>query len=104
MKIDIAYDSSVTAANFSGGATEEAAFKSAINYVVDQYESLFTNPVTIRLQVGWGEVDGKSLGGGGDIGSNYSNPDQMFDYSYAQVKTALLNLATASGDPAQMAA
>ena len=32
MKIDITYDSSVNPSNFSGGATEEAAFKADITY------------------------------------------------------------------------
>jgi hypothetical protein len=101
MKIDIVYDSSVTSGNFTSGAAEEAAFKSAITYVVDEFESLYTNPVTIKLNVGWGQYDGKALDSG-DIGENV--PSQLFGYSYATIKSALLSTAKASGDPAQVAA
>ncbi len=45
--IDVTYASDVTPSNFSGGATEEAAFETAITYVVNELESLFTNNATI---------------------------------------------------------
>ena len=38
-----------------------AAFVSAINYVVNYFESIFTNPITVNIDVGYGEIDGQSL-------------------------------------------
>ena len=95
MKIDITYNSTVKASNFSGGATEEAAFKSAVNYVVKEYESLFTNPDTINITVGWGTPSHP-----GDLGHSSSSIE---NFSYSAIKTALANTAAASGDAAQVA-
>jgi len=89
MKIDITYNSTVKASNFSGGATEEAAFKSAVNYVVKEYESLFTNPDTINITVGWGTPSHP-----GDLGHSSSSIE---NFSYSAIKTALANTAAASG-------
>jgi hypothetical protein len=64
MIINISYDSSV--------ASAPAAFKAAINYVVNYFDTLFTNPVTININVGWGEVNGQTLGSGA-LGESSSN-------------------------------
>jgi autotransporter passenger strand-loop-strand repeat protein len=96
MKINLTYNSTVTASNFSGGATEEAAFKSALNYVVSEYESLFTNPVTVNITIGWGTPSHPS-----DLGHSSSN---LENYTYSQIKSALSKTATASGDSAQSTA
>jgi hypothetical protein len=95
MKIDITYNSIVKASNFSGGATEEAAFKSAVDYVVKEYESLFTNPDTINITVGWGTPSHP-----GDLGHSSSSIE---NFSYSAIKTALGNTAAASCDAAQAA-
>jgi hypothetical protein len=39
------------------GASEEAQFKSAIKYVVNLYDNLFTNNITFTIDVGRGEFD-----------------------------------------------
>jgi hypothetical protein len=57
MQIILQYDSSVTPANFSGGAAEEQTFKTALNDVVGIYDSLFGNNVQITIDVGWGEIN-----------------------------------------------
>jgi hypothetical protein len=54
--INITYDSSVDNA--------PAAFKAAVADVVAFFESVFTNPITINIDVGYGEVDGQKLGRG----------------------------------------
>ena len=59
MKIDVSYDRSADLA--------PARFKAAVAYVVNLYDALFTNPVTIDLHVGWGEIHRGPLING-DIG------------------------------------
>ena len=63
------------------------AFVNAVNYVVTYFESLFTNPVTINLDVGYGEVGGSSLPSGA-LGS--SMPAAYVPANYSDVKNALL--------------
>jgi hypothetical protein len=101
MIIKLSYDSSVTAGNFTGGAAEEAAFKGAMTYVVNELDSLFTNPVTINLKVGWGEYGGTPLSANA-LGQNLATT--YGPASYSTISAALVNNASASGDPAQLAA
>src|ERR1700733_4837660 len=54
MKINIVYDASVNGA--------PAGFKTGVTTAVDFLESEFSNPVTITIHVGYGEVDGQALG------------------------------------------
>ncbi len=49
--INVSYDASCNNA--------PAAFKTAVAAVVSYYESQFTNPITISIDVGYGEVDGR---------------------------------------------
>ena len=51
--IDIDWDSSVSSA--------PSGFVTAVNSVVSFYESHFSNPVTITIDVGYGEIDGTAL-------------------------------------------
>jgi len=94
MNIVVTYESNVTAGNFPN-AGDEAAFKNAVSYVVNLYESLFTNNVTLDLNVGWAPL------GPGVLGDNGTT---NVTFSYQQVKAALVATANASGDPAQIAA
>jgi hypothetical protein len=54
--INVTYDASV--------ANAPAAFKTDVAAAVQYFESEFTNPDTININVGYGEVDGQSLGSG----------------------------------------
>src|SRR5271166_137241 len=72
--IDISYDSSVDNA--------PAAFKAAVADAVAFFESWFTNPITIHIDVGYGEVGGQALGAG-DLGESLTSLD---NFSYAQIK------------------
>ncbi len=56
LSFNVTYDSSVSSAP-SGFTTD---FQDAINY----YQSTFTNPITIDLNVGWGEVGGSAISSG----------------------------------------
>jgi autotransporter passenger strand-loop-strand repeat protein len=100
MLINISYDPTVISGNFSGGAAEEAAFKNAMTTVANELGSLFTNSVTINLEVGWGEYGGQTLQTGA-LAQN--QPNQLYE-SYSTLKSALVNTANASGDTAQLAA
>ena len=51
--INVVYDSSV--------ANAPAGFTQTIANVVDFYESQFSTPVTITIDVGYGEIDGQSV-------------------------------------------
>jgi hypothetical protein len=75
--ININWDSSVSSA--------PAAFKTVVNEVVQYYESLFNNPITVNIDVGYGEVNGSSLSSGA-LGESlyYENA-----YTYSQVYNAL---------------
>ena len=80
------------AVNFdSSVANAPAGFKACVNAACQYYDALFTNTVTVSVNVGWGEVAGQSLGAGG-IGASLSNYTTL---GYSQVVSAL----TAQGAP-----
>ena len=85
MDINLIYDSSVAAA--------PAGFKSALTYAVGILESLFSNPITINIQVGYGEVAGQVLGAN-DLGEG--GPISLTGYSYDQARSLLANAASSS--------
>ena len=60
-------------------------FVTAVNWAINYLDSLFTNPVTLNINVGYGEVDGDALGGalGGSVGLASL-------VSYSSVRSALL--------------
>src|SRR5271166_5792003 len=62
-----------------------AGFVAAVNYVVNYYESVFTNPVTVNIDVGYGEIDGQSLGSGA-LGESETYIDSV---AYSQAVAAL---------------
>ena len=78
MQIDITYDSSVSDA--------PAGFETGVMAAVQYLESEFTNPVTINIDVGYGEIDGQALDPG-DLGESYA-PQYLLE-SYDSVKSAL---------------
>lgn len=77
--IDVTYDSSV--------ASAPAGFTAAISYVVNFLEATFTNPVTINIAVGWGEIDGQTVPSS-YLGESLENTAPA--YTYSQVRSALL--------------
>jgi hypothetical protein len=84
LTINITYDSSVSSA--------PSAFETAISDAVNYYESVFTNPITINIDVGYGEVDGQSLESGA-LGQSVSNIES---FSYSSVVDALEALPQSS--------
>ena len=89
--INVVYDASV--------ANAPAGFTKAVANVVAFYESHFHNPVTITIDVGYGEIDGQSLEPFA-LGESEAN---MTPVSYAQLQSALVNNATAIGETAAAA-
>jgi hypothetical protein len=83
---NITYDSSVSSA--------PAGFTAAIADVVNYYTSVFSDPITINIDVGWGEVAGQALASGA-LGESETN---LGLFSYSQVKTALTADAKSADD------
>jgi hypothetical protein len=87
LTFNVIYDASVSSAPFEF----TSGFQNAIGY----FQSTFSNPVSINLNVGWGEVGGQSLGG--SLGANSS---YFINYDYATVRSALQNVAAPGYLPA----
>ena len=84
----------------SSTSTAPAGFFTAFNDAIQFYETTFTDPITINLQVGWGKINGQSLSPG-NLGQ--SSTFQQGFYSYAQVKSALVNDAQSAADATAVA-
>src|SRR5664279_5120011 len=78
MQIDVNFDQS--------GSSLPTGFVTAVNYAINYIDSLFTNPITISINVGYGEVAHQTLGSG-DLGASYANYTVQ---SYSSVRSALL--------------
>src|SRR5258708_10098731 len=88
MIIRVTFDASASSA--------PPGFESAVNYVVSLFDSIFTNRVTINVDVGWGEVHGQALQKGslGESVEQFSN-----GYNYAQILSAVTTTVLNNGDP-----
>ncbi len=75
-----------------------AGFEAGVTAAVDYLDNEFTNPVTINIDVGYGEVNGRALGAS-DLGA--SEPSRLIPESYSTVRSALMaeNAAVASTLP-----
>jgi len=92
LTINLIFDASVTTA--PNAAAIERAYRAAANY----YESLYSNPITINIDVGYGEVEG------GPINPKFLAESKARNFivtDYATVKAALTANATS---PDQLAA
>jgi len=88
--INIKYDSSVDS------CPHEAQFKATVAGVVKYYESHFSDPITINIHVGWGEVDGFAIGNGDGAASVSNYTTNRF--SFSQIKAALRRDGTTGDD------
>src|SRR5271165_2931836 len=77
MNINIQFDASVNNA--------PSGFESAVNAAVQFLDSEFASPVTITIDVGYGEVDGQRLGAGA-LGESLTN---ITSVTYSQLVNAL---------------
>jgi VCBS repeat-containing protein len=89
--INVVYDSSV--------ANAPAGFKAAVAQVVSFYESHFSDPVTVTIDVGYGEIAGQSMSANA-LGESET---YLTSVSYASLRSALVNNANAIGDAAAVA-
>jgi hypothetical protein len=64
-----------------------SGFVNDVNYVETYFDSLFTNNITVTIDVGYGEIDGQSLGSN-DLGE--SEQANINAVSYAAVRNALI--------------
>src|SRR6266567_4996926 len=89
--INVTYDASV--------ASAPAGFTSDVAAVVQYFESHFTDPVTVNIDVGFGEVNGQTLGSGA-LGESET---YLNSYTYSQVRNALAADATSAADASAVA-
>jgi hypothetical protein len=78
MQINVSFDQAISSL--------PTGFVSAVNYVVNYFDNLFTNPITMTIDVGYGEIAGSTLGAGAlgeSEGTSYVAP------SYSSVVNAL---------------
>ena len=85
---NITYDTSVNSA--------PAGFTAAIAYVASYYSSVFNDPVTVNLNLGWGEVAGQPLGAGA-LGQSET---YLVGLSYSQLRSAFQADAKTADDNA----
>src|SRR5258706_831699 len=80
--INVVYDSSVSSA--------PSGFTAVIQQVVNYFETHFTNPISITINVGFGEI------GGGSLPSNALGASETYIESafYSDLKSALLTAGT----------
>ena len=84
---DVTYDPSVVSA--------PAAFQTAFQDAINLYQTTYTDPITINIDVGWGEIDGNPLNPG-NLGQSRTN--QPGNFTYSQVRGALISDAKSAAD------
>jgi hypothetical protein len=77
-----------------------AGFSTAFNNAIQFYETNFTDPITINLQVGWGEVAGQTLPPGA-LGESSASQPGFFNYS--TIKSVLVADAKSAADQTAIA-
>ena len=80
LKINIDWDSSVSSA--------PSGFETDVTAAVQYLENLFTNSVTLTIDVGYGEIDGQTLDSDA-LGESLAN-DYTGNFTYSQVRSALI--------------
>ncbi len=91
LQINVTYDASLTDA--------PAGFQTAVQAAVAYLESVIATPITVNIQVSYGEIAGQTMEAG-SLGE--SEPFGSW-FSYAQVKNALTSVATSADDLASVA-
>ena len=75
------------------GDSAPSGFKTALNVAAQYLDNLITNPITVNIQVGYGDINGSPLSTNGAESST-----EGFTYSYAQLRTMLTAHATSADD------
>jgi hypothetical protein len=89
--INASFDTSVTTLQASN-PTLFAEFTNAVTAAVNFFESEFSNPITIDIGFGWGEVGGATI----DAGASGESSSFLNSFNYAQLLTAVQNTDTTS--------
>lgn len=71
----------------SSTASAPPEFFTAFNQAINFYQYEFADPITINMQVGWGEVNGQTIGPG-TLGQSLTYQRGFF--TYAPIRTALI--------------
>jgi FG-GAP-like repeat len=69
-----------------------AGFVASLNAVVQFFDSQYVNPITINIDVGYGEIDGSPL----DSGALGESETFLNEYSYSALRNALIANATSA--------
>ena len=72
-----------------------AAFRAAFQDAINLYQTTYIDPITINIDVGWGEIDGNPLSPG-NLGQSRTN--QPGNFTYSQVRSALISDAKSAAD------
>ena len=84
----------------SSVSSAPTGFKTAFQDAVKYFDATFSNPVTVNIDVGWGEVGGSSISAGA-LGE--SETYLAGYYSYGQVRNALISDARSAADQSAVA-
>ena len=85
MNINLTFDSSTNGA--------PAGFFATMNAVAQYFDSIFLNPITVNITVGYGSIDGQSLLAGA-LGESSTFFNQV-PYTYSTIRSALIASAAA---------
>jgi hypothetical protein len=91
MQIDVTFDQAI--------GSLPAGFVAAIDYVVEYFDHLFTDAITINIDVGYGEVNGQPLGSGA-LGESITF---LNSYNYSTLRGALAGDAKSADDATAVA-
>jgi len=75
-------------------ANAPAEFAASFANVLRSYQAMYSDPITINLQVGWGEINGRALSAG-NLGQSQTNQQAV---SYAALKTAMSQDSKSAAD------
>jgi hypothetical protein len=89
--INVAYDASVTGLQTSN-PTLFSEFTNAVTAAVTEFENLIATAITVTINFGWGEVNGQTI----DPGASGESSANLLNFSYGQLRTAVVNTDTTS--------
>jgi hypothetical protein len=97
-------DISVTWGPGAANNAAPAAFYTAVDYVVNLFDNLFSNKATININVGYGSIltDGQTQSLGGAFGASYNYGQTIESYSKVAAALKAENAPGASTLPANM--
>jgi hypothetical protein len=84
-----------------------AGFQAAINLIVQYFDHVITNNITVNIQVGFGTYDNGANPGGGAVENDFDNlhsTDNSVFVTYATLKAALQAHYNATGNPDDLTA